>query len=93
MMSTAIAWDGGNKLNSHLHFSERCLLSTEYSYIIILLSRRFIRKIIVTLILLCVATASSWQVGNPLDDSNFDFFDEDDNVPKYRGDNKIFRDF
>eukprot|EP00750_Incisomonas_marina_P014767 INCI17853.1.p1 GENE.INCI17853.1~~INCI17853.1.p1 ORF type:complete len:734 (-),score=129.93 INCI17853.1:213-2282(-) len=33
------------------------------------------------------------KVGNPLDDSNFDYFDEDDNIPKYRGDPKLFKDF
>lgn len=33
------------------------------------------------------------KVANPLDDQNFDFFDEDDNVPKYRGDPKLFKDF
>jgi hypothetical protein len=33
------------------------------------------------------------KTGDKLDDSHFDFFDEDDNVPKYRGDQKIFEAF
>ena len=39
------------------------------------------------------ACACVFQVADPLDDQNFDFFDEDDNIPKFRGDDKLFRDF